>query len=79
MSDTQEPDLDAITQHDLRDDERLKTLYVEAVRRGFWRNNTRDALEFFCLAEKALHDDAQQTPGKLFYALIKQKSREFVT
>lgn len=79
MSDVQAPNLDAITERDLRDDERLKTLYVEAVRRRFWANNARDALEFFCLAEKALRDDSQQTPGKLFYALIKQKSREFVT
>ena len=46
---------------------------------GSGHNNARDALEFFCLAEKALRDDSQQTPGKLFYALIKQKSREFVT
>ena len=79
MNDVREPDLDAITERDLRDDDRLKTLYVRAVRRGFWTNNARDALEFFCLAEKALQDDAQQTPGKLFYALIKQKRREFVT
>ena len=79
VSDVPGPNLDAITERDLRDDERLKTLYVEAVRRGFWTNNARDALEFFCLAEKALQEDTQQTPGKLFYALIKQKNREFVS
>ena len=80
MSDVQAPHLDALTKRDLRDDERLKTLYVETKGRRFWANNTPDALEFFCLTERALHDEAQQTPGELFRGeLIKQKSREFVT
>ena len=72
-------DFDNITAEDLGDDDRLKLLYLEAVRRKFWPNNHHAALEFFCYAEKALHDDKQGTPGKLFYALIKQKNSAFIT
>ena len=79
VRDVQAPRLDALMKRDLRDDERLETLYVYAIRRGFWVNNTADAPELFCLAEKALHDETQQTPGKLFRGLIAQMSREFVT
>ena len=66
------PDFDNINAADLSDDDRLKALYLEAVRRKFWPNNVRAVLEFFCFAEKALYDDKQGTPGKLFYALIKR-------
>ena len=59
MSDVQASNLDAITERDLRDDERLKTLYVQAIRRGIWANNSQDEPEFYCLAEKALHDDSR--------------------
>ena len=58
----------------LRDDDRLFELYIEAVRRKFWPNTPNDVLEFWCLAEKALKDDKQATPGKLFYSLIKAKT-----
>ena len=54
-------------------------LYLEAVRRKFWPNNPQAVLEFWCLAEKALHDDKHGTPGKLFYSLIKAKNLSFVT
>ena len=79
MSDVPAPHLDALAKRDLRDDERLKTLHMEAIRRGFWASNTTDALELFCLAERTLHDEAQQTPGRLFRGLIKQMNRKFVT
>ena len=72
-------DFDNITAEDLGDDDRLKLLYLEAVRRKFWPNNHHAALDFFCYAEKALHDDKQGTPGKLFYALIKRKDSAFIT
>lgn len=76
---TANPDFDQITADDLRDDGRLAALYVEAVRRGFWTNSHGAALEFACFAEKALADDAQGTPGRLFYALVKRKDGARVT
>ena len=57
----------------------MAALYVEAVRRGFWTNSHGAALEFACFAEKALADDAQGTPGRLFYALVKRKDGARVT
>ena len=33
------PDFDNINAADLSDDDRLKALYLEAVRRKFWPNN----------------------------------------
>lgn len=72
-------DFDKIDTTDLSNDERLKMLYIEAVRRGFWHNDTGRALDFFSLAEKALKEDKQGTPGKLFYALIKNKNLKYVT
>ena len=71
-------DFDNITAEDLGDDDRLKLLYLEAVRRKFWPNNLRAALEFFCYAEKALHDDKHGTPGKLFYTLVKRKNSAWI-
>ena len=68
------PDFDNITDRDLRDDERLSALYLEAVRRKFWSNNPTAVLNFWCLAEKALQDDTKGTPGRLFYSLVKEKS-----
>lgn len=73
------PDFDNISRSDLSDDDSLRLLYLEAVRRQFWTNTARDVLEFWCLAEKALSDDKQGTPGKLFYALVKAKDARFVT
>ena len=73
------PDFDKITGNDLSDDDRLRLLYVEAVRRKFWPNTARDVLEFWCLAEKALSDDKHGTPGKLFYSLVRAKVSRFVT
>ena len=73
------PDFNNITADDLSDNERLKALYLEAIRRKLWPNNPRAALDFFCFAEKALHDDKQGSPGKLFYALIKRGDTTFIT
>ena len=73
------PDFDKITKSDLEQPERLKHLYAEAVRRGFWQNTERAVLEFFAFAEKALADDTYGTPGRLFYALIKQKNHKYIT
>ena len=73
------PHFDNITGSDLSDDDRLRLLYLEAVRRKFWPNTARDVLEFWCLAEKALNDDKHGTPGKLFYSLVKAKVSRFVT
>lgn len=72
-------DFDNITAADLASNEKMKLLYAEAVRRGFWLNESGRALDFFALAEKALHEDKHDTPGKLFYALIKRKDMKFVT
>ena len=73
------PDFDRIEARDLRGDRRLRDLYAEAVRRGFWPNSNAAALEFAALAEKALRDDRHGTPGRLFYALIKRKDGSMVT
>ena len=73
------PDLDNIAAADLRDDEHLSLLYLEAVRRKFWPNNVIAVLEFWCLAEKTLYEDKRGTPGKLFYSLVKAKNMRFVT
>ena len=73
------PDFHNITGSDLSDDDRLRLLYLEAVRRKFWPNTARDVLEFWCLAEKALNDDKHGTPGKLFYSLVKAKASRFIT
>ena len=73
------PNFDKIEPYDLQRPERLKELYIEAVRRGFWLNTEAAALNFFAFAEKALADDKYGTPGKLFYALIKQKNFDYIT
>lgn len=59
---------------DLRSDERVGELYLEAVRRGWWPNSNKAVLDFWCLAEKALQEDKAGTPGRLFHALVKEKS-----
>lgn len=66
-------DFDNITAADLTDNDKLKALYLEAVRRGFWKNDSHSVLEFWCLAEKAMKEDKHGTPGKLFYGLVKRK------
>ena len=76
---TDNPDFDNITHTDLSNDNRLSTLYVEAVRRKFVPNSVCDVLEFWCFAEKALYDDKCGTPGKLFYSLIKTSATRFIT
>ena len=73
------PNFDNITLQDLSDNDRLSLMYLEAVRRKFWPNTPRHVLEFWCLAEKALHDDKRGTPGKLFYSLVKAKDPKFIT
>ena len=74
-----QPDFDSITDQDLHDDDRLSTLYLEAVRRKFWDNTPKAVLEFWCLAEKAVQEDKMGTPGRLFYALVKAKNMHHVT
>ena len=69
----------SISEVDLRSDERLGVLFVEAVRRGWWPGSNADVLEFWSLAEKALQDDTHGTPGKLFHALVRDKAVEMVT
>ena len=73
------PDIEHIGEADLRDNGRLSQLYVQAVGRGYWRNSTADMLEFAAYAEKALADDSQGTPGRLFYALVKAKDGSTVS
>ena len=81
MKKSQKPiaDFDNITGADLASDNKLRLLYCEAVRRGFWTNEAGRALDFFSLAEKAIAEDKHGTPGKLFYALVKKKDLRFVT
>lgn len=80
MTDTDgDPDIERVRHGDLRDDARLRRLYFQAVRRGYWPNSSRAALEFAAFAEKALQDDGRGTPGKLFYALVKRKDGSMVT
>jgi len=69
----------SISEADLRSDERLSVLFVEAVRRRWWGGGNADVLEFWCLAEKALQDDTHGTPGKLFHALVRDKATHHVT
>ena len=73
------PSIHRITAADLQDDERLGALYVDAVRRGYWSNSPRRALEFATLAEKALADDTHDTPGALFVSLLKAADSSIVT
>lgn len=72
-------DFDNITSADLADNDKMRLLYCEAVRRKFWTNDAGRALDFFSLAQKAIAEDKHGTPGKLFYALIKRKDMRFVT
>ena len=68
-----------ITPEDLRSNEALSLLYIEAVSKKWWRNTNPDVLEFFSLAEKALQDDKHGTPGRLFHDLVKRKEHERIT
>ena len=68
-----------ISAADLRSDERLSALFLEAVERGFWPNGNLAVLEFWCLAEKALQDDRLGTPGRLFHGLVKAADTSKVT
>ena len=67
------PDFNRITEEDLRDNNRLSVLYAGAVTREFWKNDENAVLAFWGFAEKALEEDKWDTPGKLFYSLIKEK------
>lgn len=62
-----------ITKADLIDNTRLGDLYVHAVREGLWSNGNRFMLEFVALAEKALADDKNGTPGVLFASLLRRE------
>ena len=73
------PTIDNVRQEDLTTDERLQTLYMQAVRRRYWANTPGAALEFIALAEKALEDDTHGTPEKLFYSLVKRKDRSKIS
>ena len=75
----QKAELRSVEAADLRSDERLAELFVEAVARGFWPNGNKAVLEFWCLAEKALRDDRRGTPGRLFHGLVKAKDLSRVT
>ena len=75
----QAPSIHRITPEDLRNDERLAALYVDAVGHGYWSNSVRGALEFATLAEKALADDTHDTPGALFVSLLKAADASIVT
>ena len=68
-----------ITAEDLRDNERLAALYIDAVQHGYWSNSPQAALEFATLAEKALADDTHDTPGALFVSLLKTADGSMVT
>ena len=73
------PNFDRIVVEDLTDNDRLVELYVQAVRRRLWGATDRDFIEFVNRASKALHDDAQKTPGKLFRWLIEHPSHDNVS
>ena len=73
------PNFDRIIQDDLTDNDRLVELYVQAVRRRLWGSTERDFIEFVNRASKALHDDSQKTPGKLFRWLIEHPSHDNVS
>ena len=75
----QQVDIHHITAEDLRDNERLKALYVDAVQHAYWDNTPQAALEFATLAEKALVDDTHDTPGALFVSLLKAADGSMVT
>lgn len=64
---------------DLTDDARLSQLYLDAVRRGWWPAGPAAVLDFWALAEKALQEDSQGTPGRLFHSLVKSKERGRIT
>ena len=68
-----------IEAEDLRSEQRLGNLYLEAVRRGWWTNSNRNVLDFWSLAEKALHEDKTGTPGALFHSLVKRKAVGLIT
>ena len=57
------PEIERIEAGDLRDNDRLGELYVQAAARRYWPNSAAAMLEFAALAEKALADDAEGTPG----------------
>ena len=73
------PDIHNIRRADLEDNERLSRLYMEFVRRELWPNTALDVLVFWSLAEKALHDDGDGTPGALFYDLVTSNKTSFVS
>ena len=73
------PNFDRIIEDDLTDNDRLVELYVQAVRRRLWGSTERDFIEFVNRASKALHDDSQKTPGKLFRWLIEHPSHDNVS
>ena len=76
---TDRPSITNIHRKDLTTDDRLIDLYVQAVGHGYWRNSDQAALEFVCLAEKALHDDQRGTPESLFAGLIKAGNTSRIT
>ena len=73
------PNFDRIVADDLIDNDRLVELYIQAVRRQLWGATDRDFIEFVNRASKALHDDSQKTPEKLFRWLIEHPSHDNVS
>ena len=73
------PNFDRIVADDLTDNDRLVELYVQAVRRRLWEATDRDFIEFVNRASKALHDDSQNSPEKLFRWLIEHPSHDNIS
>ena len=76
---TNAPNIDRIVADDLIDNARLVELYRQAVRRRLWGSTERDFIEFVNRASKALHDDSQNSPEKLFRWLIEHPSHDNVS
>ena len=73
------PNFDRIVADDLTDNDRLVELYVQAVRRRLWSATEWDFIEFVNRASKALHDDSQNSPEKLFRWLIEHPSHDNIS
>ena len=76
---TNAPNIDRIVADDLIDNDRLVELYRQAVRRRLWGATERDFIEFVNRASKALHDDSQNSPEKLFRWLIEHPQHDNVS
>ena len=73
------PNWNRIQAAHLRDDTALRHLYVQAVQRGEAPGGQDPVLRFWCYAEKALADDTEGTPGRLFRWLCQHDPHEKIT